>query len=119
MTQRKSDKCNEVVKHTPSSSRVKSTKKHILRWIQKEIIRSTKPQFCASEDDICDIVEILKKPKSPSHDPIPLAFVTTIQNQDLFAQVALPPKGTYAEGLSLEYNELKDFMLGRPTWDST
>ena len=82
-------------------------------------MRSTKPQFCALEDDICDIVEILNKPKSPSHEAVPLAFVTTTQNQDLFPQVALPPKGIDVEGLSLKDYEMKDVMLGRPTWDST
>ena len=74
----KSDKGKEVVEHTPSSSRAKSTKKKISRWILKEIMRSTKPQFRVSEDDICDIAEILKKPESPSHEVVPLAFVTTI-----------------------------------------
>ena len=78
-------------------------------------MRSSKPQFYASEDDICDIVEILNKPESPLHDAMPFTFVTTIWNQDLFAQVALPLEGTYVEGLSLEDYELKDVMLGRPT----
>ena len=78
---------------------------------------STKPQFQTSEDGICDIVKILKKPKSPSHEVVPLAFVTKIWNQDLFAQVALPPEDIDVEGLSLEDYELKDVMLGRPTSD--
>ena len=76
-----------------------------------------KPQFHALEDDICDIAELLNKPESPSHEVAPLAFITTILNQDLFAQVDLPPKGKYVEGLSLEDYEMKDVMLGRPTWD--
>ena len=76
-----------------------------------------KPQFHALEDGICDIVEILNKLESPSHEAAPLAFITIIQNKYLFAQVALPPKGIDVEGLSLKDYELKDVMLGRPTRD--
>ena len=82
-------------------------------------MRSTKPQFCASKDDICDIAEVLNKLESPSHQPTSLAFVISIQSQDLFAQVALPLEGRDVEGLSVEDYELKDVMLGRPTQDST
>ena len=78
MTPSKSDKGKEVVEHTPSSLRAKSVEKYILRWIRKEIMRSTKSRFHALEDDICDIAEILNKPESPSHEAAPLAFVTTI-----------------------------------------
>ena len=85
MTPNKSDKGKGVVEHAPSSSRARSTKKHIPRWFQKEIMRSAKPQFHASEDDICDIIKILNKPESPLHDATPFTFVTTIWNQDLFA----------------------------------
>jgi hypothetical protein len=60
-------------------------------------MRSAKHQFHASEDDICDIAEILNKPDSPLHDATPFAFVTTIWNQDFFAQMAHPPKGTDAK----------------------
>ena len=118
MTPRKIDKGKKVVEHTPSSSRARSAKKYIPRWFRKEIMRSAKPQFYVSEDDICDIAEILNKPKSPLHEVVPFAFVTTIRNQDLFAQVALPHEGKDAEGLSLEDYELKDVMLGRPIWES-
>ena len=82
-------------------------------------MRSAKHQFCAPEDDTCDIVEILNKPESPLHDTTSFAFVTTIWNQDLFAQVALPLEGTDAEAISLEDYEVKDVMLGKPTWDSS
>ena len=81
-------------------------------------MRSANPQFCTSKDDICDIAEILNKLESPLHDATLFVFATTIQNQDLFAQVALPPKGTDAEVVSLEDYEVKDVMLGKPTWDS-
>ena len=74
----KCDKGKEVVKHTPSSSRAKVVEKHIPRWYWKEIMRSNKHQFHASEDDICDIVEILNKLDSPLHDAMPFMFVTTI-----------------------------------------
>ena len=74
-----------------------------------------KPQFHALKDDICDIVEILNKPESPLYDAMPFAFVTTIQNQDLFAQVAHPPKGINVEGVNLKDYEVKDIMLRRPT----
>ena len=80
-------------------------------------MRSTKPQFHASEDDICDIAEILNKIESPLDEVVPFAFVTTIQNQDLFSQVALPPKGIDAKRISLKDYEMKDVMLGRSTQD--
>ena len=79
MTPSRSDKGKDVVEHTLSSSRAKSSEQHISRWIWKEIIGSTKPQFCASKDDICDIAEILNKLKSP-HEVVPFMFVNTIQN---------------------------------------
>ena len=81
-------------------------------------MRSTKPQFHALEDDICDIAEFLNKIESPSHEVVPLAFVTIIRNHNLFSQVALLPKQIDAEGLSLEDYELKDIMLGRHTPNS-
>ena len=81
-------------------------------------MRTTKPQFHASEDAICDIGEILNKPDSPLHDAMPFSFVTTIWNQDLFVQVAHPPEGADAEAISLEDYEVKDIMLGRPTRDT-
>ena len=64
-------------------------------------MRSAKHQFFALEDDICDIAEILSKPDTPLQDATPFAFITTTQNQDLFAQVAHPPKGTDEEPVSL------------------
>ena len=82
-------------------------------------MRSTKRQFCASEDDLCDIAEILNKPESPLHEVVPFVFITTTWNQDLFAQVALPSEGTGAESISLKDYEMKDVMLGKPTEDST
>ena len=82
-------------------------------------MRSVKNQFHALEDDMCDIVEIFNKPDSPLHDAIPFAFVTTIQNQDLFAQVAHPLEGVDVELVSLEDYEIKDSMLGKPTQDTT
>ena len=43
------------------------------------------------------------------------AFVTTIHNHELFAQVGHPPEGTNVEVVSLEYYEVKDVMLGNST----
>ena len=82
-------------------------------------MRSAKPYFHALEDDICDIIEILNKLESPLHEATPFAFVTTIRNQDLFAQVALPLEGIHTKSVNLEDYEVKDVMLERPTWDST
>lgn len=65
-------------------------------------MRSAKHQFRASDDDICDIVEIFNKPESPLHDSTSFAFITTIWNQDLFTQVAHPPKGIDAKFLLLK-----------------
>ena len=82
-------------------------------------MRSAKNQFHALEDDICDIAKILNKPESPLHDAMSFTFVTTIRNQELFAQVARPPEGTDAKFVSLEDYEVKDIVLGKPTWDTT
>ena len=73
-------------------------------------MRSAKHQFRALEDDMCDIAEILNKPDSPLHDATPFAFITTIQNQDLFAQVAHPPEGADTDVVSLEDYEVKDHV---------
>ena len=62
---------------------------------------------------MCDIAEILNRPDSPLHDATPFAFITTIQNQDLFAQVAHPPEGTNSDVVSLEDYEVKDIMIGK------
>lgn len=113
----KSDEGKEVFEHTPSSSRTKLLERHIPRWFWKEIIRSAKHQFHALEDDICDIAKILNKPKSPLNDATPFTFITTIWNQDLFAQVAHPLEGTYVEVVSLEDYEVKDIMLENSTQD--
>ena len=82
-------------------------------------MRSAKHQFHASEDDTCDIAEILNKHDSPLHDAMPFSFLTTIQNQYFFTQVAHPPEGANVEPVSLEDYEVKDIMLGRPIWDTT
>ena len=118
-TPNKSDKGKEVIMHASPSLGVKVTEKCTPRWFQKEIMRSAKHQFYASEDDMCDIAEILNKPDSPLHDATPFAFITTIRNQDLFAQVAHPPESANADAISLKDYKLKDIMLGRPTRDTT
>ena len=82
-------------------------------------MRSAKHQLCALEDDICDIAKILNKPKSSLHDAIPFVFITTIRNQDLFAQVAHPPEGTDVEAISLDVYEVMDIMLVKPTQDTS
>ena len=61
----------------------------------------------------------MNKPESPLHDATPFVFVTTTQNQDLFAKVAHPLKGIDAEAISLEDYEVKDIMLGKPTRDTS
>ena len=81
-------------------------------------MRSAKHQLRASEDDICDIAKILNKPDSPLQDATPFTFITTTRNQDLFAQVAHPPKGTNTDVVSFEDYELKYDMLGKPTRDT-
>ena len=59
----------------------------------------------------------MNKPDSPLHDAMPFAFITTIQNQDFFAQVAHPPEVIDIDVVSLEDYEAKNIMLGRPTRD--
>jgi len=78
-------------------------------------MRNSKPQFHALEDVICDIAEILNELEFPYHEVAPLVFVTSIRNQYLFSQVALPPKGIDVKVISLKDYELKDVMLGRTT----
>lgn len=81
--------------------------------------KSTRPRYCASEEDIFKIAKILNKPESPTHEAIQLTFVTNIRNsQELFAQVAIPLEDTEVESLGLKDYELKDVMLGKPTWDT-
>ena len=82
-------------------------------------MRSTKPQFHASEEDIFNISDILNKLESPSCKVGPLEFVTNTQSQELFAQVVFPPEDTNVENLGPQDYQLKEVILGRPTWDTT
>lgn len=79
-TPRRSDKGKEVAKHTPPSSIRRPSVEHTPRWLQKEVIRSTRPRFHTLEEDIYEIEEFLNKPESPKHEAIPLAFVKGTQN---------------------------------------
>ena len=55
-------------------------------------MRSTKPQFCADEEVLLELAEVLNKPESPTHEARSLAFVNNTRDRDLFAQVAIPPE---------------------------
>ena len=64
------------------------------------MIRSKKPQFTTDEEDMIDLVEVLRKLESPSREVRVLTFINNDQNQDLFAQVAIPPPDANIEDLN-------------------
>lgn len=80
ITLRRSDKGKEVAEHTPSSSRGRSSTKRVPRWLRKEIMRNIKPQFCAHEEDLIELAEVLNKPESQTHEVRPLAFVNNTRD---------------------------------------
>ena len=63
-------------------------------------MRSTKPQFCANEEDLIELAEVLKTIESQTHEVRSLAFVNSKRDQDLFAQVAIPPNNMDTESLN-------------------
>lgn len=44
-TQTRSDEGKEIAEHTPSSSLRRPLAEHTPRWLQKEVIRSSRPKF--------------------------------------------------------------------------
>ena len=66
------------------------------------MIRNKKPQFNFDEEDMIELVEVLRKPKSPLEEARALTFINSTQNQDLFAQVATPPPSVDVEKLGLQ-----------------
>lgn len=79
-TLKRSDKGKEVAELTPLSSLRRPPAKHTLRWLQKEVMRSVRPRFRASEEYIYEIAEILNTPESPAREAIPLAFIIGTRN---------------------------------------
>ena len=59
-----------------------------------------KPQFHANEEDLIELVEVLNKLESPTHEAKSLTFINSTQDQDFFAQVAIPPNNMDIESLS-------------------
>ena len=72
------------------------------------MIRSKKPQFTANEEDMIELVEILSKLKSPPRVARVLTFINSDQNQDLFAQVAIPPPDVDVEDLTPQGYQIRD-----------
>ena len=63
------------------------------------------------------LVKVLSKPKSPSKEVRALTFINSTRNQDLFAQVAIPPLDADVESLGPQDYQIRDDMLGKPTLD--
>ena len=83
------------------------------------MIRNEKPQFNVDEEDMIELVEVLRKLESPSKEARALTFLNNDQNQDLFAQVATPPPDANVEDLSPQDYQIRLVMHGRPTLDTT
>ena len=64
---------------------------HILRWLRKELIRNKRQRYDSEEEGMRELIEVLKKPKSPPKDAWALAFIMSDQNQDLFTHVKMKP----------------------------
>ena len=79
------------------------------------MIRNKKQQFNVNEEDMIELIEVLRKPKSPSKDARVLKFIKSDQNQDLFAQVAIPPPDSKIEVLDRQDCQIREVMLGKPT----
>ena len=60
-TLERSDKCKSIAIQTPSSSKGKSPVQHIPRLHKKNVIRNKKQQFTTKEEDIMELIEVLRK----------------------------------------------------------
>ena len=65
------------------------------------------------------LVEVLRKPESLLEEARALTFINNTWNQDLFAQVAIPPPDVDVENLGPQDYQIKEVMLGKPTLDTT
>lgn len=81
------------------------------------MMRSMKPHFHCNEEDLIELVEVLNKLESPTHEARLLAFVNNTWDQDFFAQVAIPLDDTNIESLGIQDYQIKEVLLGKPTWD--
>ena len=100
-TPERSNKGKSIVEKTSSSSKGKSFVQYIPRWLKKEVIRKKKQQFTTEEEDIMELIEVLRKPDSPQKDARALAFVMRDHNQDPFDHVIIPPPQSNVEELTL------------------
>lgn len=82
------------------------------------MIRSKRPQFNIDKEDMIELIEVLKKPESPSKEARVLTFINSDQNEDLFAQMAIPPPDVDVEDLTLNDYQIREFMLRKPTLDT-
>lgn len=83
------------------------------------MIRNKKQQFNVDEEDMIELIKVLRNLGSPLEDARALAFINNYQNQDFFAQVAIPSLNTKIEDLSPYYYQIREVMLGMPTLDTT
>lgn len=114
-TPRRSDQGKGIAKLTPSSSKRKSLLEHIPRWLRKEVIRNKKKQFNIEEEDIMELITVLRRPESPPKDARTLSFIMSDQSQDLFSHVAIPPLHSNIEELDPWDYQIREVMLGKPT----
>lgn len=66
-----------------------------------------------------ELIEVLRKPKSPPKDAWALAWIMSDQEKDLFSHVAIPPSQSNIEELTPQDYQIKEVMLGKPTLDTT
>ena len=59
------NKGKEGAEQNPSSSSGRPSVEQVPRWLQKEIIINNKKKFNANEEDMIELIEVLRKPKSP------------------------------------------------------
>lgn len=90
---------------------------HIPRWLRKEVIRNKKQQFTIEEEDMMELIEVIRKLESPPKDARALAFIMSDQNWDLFSHVAIPPLQTNFEELTPRDYQIREAMFRKSTLD--
>ena len=70
-------KVKVVAKRTPSSLKGRPSMEQIPRWLQKEMVRNKKHRFNADEEDMIELIKVLRKPEFPLKEARVLTFINS------------------------------------------
>lgn len=115
---KRSDKGKSIVEQTPSSSKGKYLMEHVPRWLRKDVIRKRRQKYSTQEEDMRELIEVLRKLESPPKDAWELSFIMSYQNHNLFSHVSIPPLHADVEELIPKDYQIREVVVGKPTLDT-